>query len=129
VQRIPDEAGGDEGMLPLLQYALKESWALRKGNSITGDSYARSGGVREAFSGNDIYSYVSAHGGTSPSLGATVNTAARTITFGGAYNAQLYGFNNGSDSESFQTAEDSESSYVSADMHPRLWTPLIRGRP
>jgi tetratricopeptide (TPR) repeat protein len=48
VQRILDEAGEDEGMLPLLQYALKESWALRKGNKITGDSYALSGGVREA---------------------------------------------------------------------------------
>jgi uncharacterized protein YjbI with pentapeptide repeats/energy-coupling factor transporter ATP-binding protein EcfA2 len=48
VQLILDEAGEDEGMLPLLQYALKESWALRKGNTITGDSYARSGGVREA---------------------------------------------------------------------------------
>jgi TPR repeat protein len=35
-------------MLPLLQYALKETWALRKGNVMTGDSYARSGGVREA---------------------------------------------------------------------------------
>ena len=48
VQRILDEAGEDEGMLPLLQYALKETWALRKGNTITADSYARSGGVREA---------------------------------------------------------------------------------
>jgi hypothetical protein len=48
VQRILDEAGEDEGMLPLLQYALKESWTLRKSNTITGDSYARSGGVREA---------------------------------------------------------------------------------
>jgi WD40 repeat protein len=48
VLRILDESGEDEGMLPLLQYALKESWALRKGNAITGDSYARSGGVREA---------------------------------------------------------------------------------
>jgi hypothetical protein len=48
VQRILDDAGEDESMLPLLQYALKESWALRKGNTITGDSYARSGGVREA---------------------------------------------------------------------------------
>jgi energy-coupling factor transporter ATP-binding protein EcfA2 len=48
VRQILDEAGEDEGMLPLLQYALKESWALRKGNTITGDSYARSGGVREA---------------------------------------------------------------------------------
>src|SRR5262249_1321104 len=48
VQRILDEAGEDEGMLPLLQYALKETWQLRKGNTITADSYARSGGVREA---------------------------------------------------------------------------------
>ena len=48
VQRILDEAGEDEGMLPLLEYALKETWALRKGNAMTGDSYARSGGVREA---------------------------------------------------------------------------------
>jgi WD40 repeat protein len=48
VQNILDEAGADEGMLPLLQYALKETWALRKGNAMTADSYARSGGVREA---------------------------------------------------------------------------------
>jgi WD40 repeat protein len=48
VSRILDEAGEDEGMLPLLQYALKETWALREGNVMTGDSYARSGGVQEA---------------------------------------------------------------------------------
>jgi WD40 repeat protein len=48
VQRILDDAGEAEGLLPLLQYALKESWALRRGNMITGDSYARSGGVKEA---------------------------------------------------------------------------------
>ena len=48
VSRILDEAGEDEGMLPLLQYALKETWALREGNVMTADSYARSGGVREA---------------------------------------------------------------------------------
>jgi hypothetical protein len=48
VQRILDEAGQDESVLPLLQYALKESWALRKANTITADAYARSGGVREA---------------------------------------------------------------------------------
>jgi WD40 repeat protein/energy-coupling factor transporter ATP-binding protein EcfA2 len=47
VQRILDEAGEDEGMLPLLQYALKETWALNK-SRMTGDSYAQSGGVREA---------------------------------------------------------------------------------
>jgi energy-coupling factor transporter ATP-binding protein EcfA2 len=48
VHRILDEAGEDEGMLPLLQYALKETWARREGNRLTGDSYTRSGGVREA---------------------------------------------------------------------------------
>ena len=48
VQRILDEAGADEGMLPLLQYALKETWNQCEGRLLTGDSYARSGGVREA---------------------------------------------------------------------------------
>ena len=48
VQRILDEAGEDEGMLPLLQYALKETWNKREGNRLTGDSYTGSGGVREA---------------------------------------------------------------------------------
>jgi hypothetical protein len=48
VQRILDEAGEDEGTLPLLQYALKETWALREANAMTADSYARSGGVQEA---------------------------------------------------------------------------------
>ena len=48
VQRILDEAGEDEGMLPLLQYALKETWNRREGNRLTAGSYARSGGVREA---------------------------------------------------------------------------------
>ena len=35
VSRILDEAGEDEGMLPLLQYALKETWALREGSVMT----------------------------------------------------------------------------------------------
>jgi hypothetical protein len=35
-------------MLPLLQFALKETWARREGDRLTWDSYARSGGVREA---------------------------------------------------------------------------------
>jgi TIR domain len=48
VQRILDEAGEDEGVLPLLQYALKETWAWREGYRLTGDSYTRTGGVREA---------------------------------------------------------------------------------
>src|SRR5262249_9380589 len=48
VDQILDDVGEDEGMLPLLQYALKETWALREGNVMTADSYTRSGGVREA---------------------------------------------------------------------------------
>ena len=48
VERILDEAGEDEGMLPLLQYALKETWNQREGSTMTAGSYARSGGVREA---------------------------------------------------------------------------------
>ena len=44
---ILDEVGENEGMLPLLQYALKESWALRKGNTITAEFLRASGGVRE----------------------------------------------------------------------------------
>jgi KaiC/GvpD/RAD55 family RecA-like ATPase len=48
VSRILDEAGEDEGMLPLLQYALTETWELREDNVITADCYLRSGGVREA---------------------------------------------------------------------------------
>jgi tetratricopeptide (TPR) repeat protein len=48
VERILDDAGADEGMLPLLQYALKETWNQCEGRLLTGDSYARSGGVREA---------------------------------------------------------------------------------
>jgi energy-coupling factor transporter ATP-binding protein EcfA2 len=48
VTQIVDEVGEDEGMLPLLQYALKETWSLREGQVMTADSYARSGGAREA---------------------------------------------------------------------------------
>jgi TIR domain len=48
VQSILDEAGEDESMLPLLQYALMQTWMQREGNAITRNSYARSGGVREA---------------------------------------------------------------------------------
>jgi hypothetical protein len=47
-RRILEDVGEDEGMLPLLQFALKETWAQREGDRMTGDSYARSGGVREA---------------------------------------------------------------------------------
>ncbi|RXT48567.1 toll/interleukin-1 receptor domain-containing protein [Bradyrhizobium betae] len=48
VDRILDDAGEDEGMLPLLQYALKETFAYRSGNTMTAVSYERSGGVQRA---------------------------------------------------------------------------------
>jgi hypothetical protein len=52
-----------------------------------------------------------------------VTTDARTITFAGVYNAELLGFNNtpigGTDSGSFATVENSESSYVESNLHVR----------
>jgi WD40 repeat protein len=48
VEQILHDVGEDEGRLPLLQHALRETWARRAGSVMTGDSYARSGGVREA---------------------------------------------------------------------------------
>jgi hypothetical protein len=75
-----------------------------------------------------LYTEVVVQGGTvhdvsSPSLGAAVISAARTITFRGAYQAVLAGFNNtpigGTDSGSTQSAEDSESSYVESNLHSR----------
>lgn len=48
VDRILDDTGEDEGMLPLLQYALKETFAYREGNVLTAASYERSGGVQRA---------------------------------------------------------------------------------
>jgi hypothetical protein len=48
VQRILDDVGEDEGMLPLLEYALKETWNRREGNCLTDNSYSLSGGVRKA---------------------------------------------------------------------------------
>jgi tetratricopeptide (TPR) repeat protein len=48
VNRIIEETGQDEGMLPLLQYALKETWANRDGNRLTAAAYEQAGGVKGA---------------------------------------------------------------------------------
>jgi hypothetical protein len=48
VEQILDEVGTDEGMLPLLQYALKETWLRREGDRLTAKAYAEAGGVRGA---------------------------------------------------------------------------------
>jgi hypothetical protein len=48
VDRILDDVGLDERMLPLLQYALKETWARREQGALTASGYAASGGVEAA---------------------------------------------------------------------------------
>jgi len=48
VDQILDEVGTDEGMLPLLEYALKETWLRRDGKCLTADGYVDAGGVQGA---------------------------------------------------------------------------------
>jgi WD40 repeat protein/energy-coupling factor transporter ATP-binding protein EcfA2 len=48
VDQILDDVGADEGMLPLLQYALKETWRRRQGELLTADGYASAGRVQGA---------------------------------------------------------------------------------
>jgi hypothetical protein len=74
---------------------------------------------RGSFTETDIYSSLNGgtgHGLSSPSLGAVVISAARIISFQGAYNADLDSFNDGFGSESFQDAEDSDSSFISSSI-------------
>jgi WD40 repeat protein len=48
VEQIQDDVGTDEGRLPLLQYALKETWNNRNGTRLTAEAYASSGRVSGA---------------------------------------------------------------------------------
>jgi energy-coupling factor transporter ATP-binding protein EcfA2 len=48
VDRILDDVGLEEGRLPLLQFALKETWARREGERLTADAYTEVGGVAGA---------------------------------------------------------------------------------
>jgi hypothetical protein len=48
VDRILDDVGLEEGRLPLLQFALKETWQQREGDKLTGDAYTALGGVTGA---------------------------------------------------------------------------------
>ena len=48
VTQILEDAGDDEGSLPLLEYALKETWANREGNRLTADGYSKAGRVQGA---------------------------------------------------------------------------------
>jgi hypothetical protein len=48
VDRILDDVGVEEGRLPLLQFALKETWAKREGDRLTAEAYTEVGGVAGA---------------------------------------------------------------------------------
>ena len=45
VNRILDDVGLEEGRLPLLQFALKETWAGTEGDTLTAEAYTAVGGV------------------------------------------------------------------------------------
>jgi energy-coupling factor transporter ATP-binding protein EcfA2 len=48
VDRILDDVGLEEGRLPLLQFALKETWGKREGDKLTAEAYTEVGGVAGA---------------------------------------------------------------------------------
>jgi WD40 repeat protein/energy-coupling factor transporter ATP-binding protein EcfA2 len=48
VDQILDEVGLEEGRLPLLQFALKETWDKRAGDRLTAEAYSAVGGVGRA---------------------------------------------------------------------------------
>jgi WD40 repeat protein/energy-coupling factor transporter ATP-binding protein EcfA2 len=48
VDRILDDVGLEEGRLPLLQFALKETWENRQGDRLTAEAYTDVGGVAGA---------------------------------------------------------------------------------
>ena len=48
VDRILDDVGLEEGRLPLLQFALKETWGKRDNNNLTAEAYTEVGGVAGA---------------------------------------------------------------------------------
>jgi WD40 repeat protein len=48
VDRILDDVGLEEGRLPLLQFALKETWQRREGDRLTAEAYTEVGGVAHA---------------------------------------------------------------------------------
>jgi hypothetical protein len=48
VDRILDDIGVEEGRLPLLQFALKETWERREGDRLTAEAYIAVGGVAGA---------------------------------------------------------------------------------
>ncbi|PWB90475.1 hypothetical protein C5688_10780, partial [Methylocystis sp. MitZ-2018] len=48
VEEILDDVGAEEGRLPLLQFALKETWERRTNGKLTAEAYTEVGGVSGA---------------------------------------------------------------------------------
>jgi energy-coupling factor transporter ATP-binding protein EcfA2 len=48
VDQILNDVGPEEGRLPLLQFALKETWEKAEGNQLTAEAYTEVGGVQGA---------------------------------------------------------------------------------
>lgn len=48
VDLLVREVDGEPGALPLLSHALRQTWELREGPTLTVDGYRRSGGIRDA---------------------------------------------------------------------------------
>ena len=55
-----DEVGNDLGKLPLLEYALKETWRGREGTRLTLNAYGQAGGIDGAIAkrANDIFTHL-----------------------------------------------------------------------
>jgi len=61
VDQILGDVGTQEGRLPLLQFALKETWEQRTGGQLTAEAYTRVGGVTGAIekTAQDAYNRLS----------------------------------------------------------------------
>ena len=57
VDWILHDVGSKEGGLPLLQFALKETWQLCEGHKLTAEAYVKVGGVAGALQKTAQYSY------------------------------------------------------------------------
>ncbi len=68
---IIDDVVGESGALPLLSHALRQTWLLREGDTLTRDAYHRAGGVRGAIARTAEQLWIA--------LPATRQQATRTI--------------------------------------------------
>jgi energy-coupling factor transporter ATP-binding protein EcfA2 len=57
IEQMLDDVGLDEGRLPLLQFALKETWEKRDRNKLTAEAYIELGGVAGAIEKTAEHAY------------------------------------------------------------------------